>query len=213
MNKLTRREKIQLKQPVTRVRPDNIFTWHLNQHTVFEEETDPELIKNGHYYDRVGVCGNWCLTESQIAKQEKRLGIRLPEPWREVYKHFNGGWVHTLYWGDPDNPQIDDIEPIPQGNHEYLPLEDVGPLAELLPKDMEGLDGTRLDKRLIAVACYDCQAVLLDYRQSDDPSVCYAFFSPYDDDPLSGWEEDEFTTWWPDIQSFFDGLYLQDRLI
>jgi hypothetical protein len=29
-NNLTSRERKQLKQPVTRVRADNIFTWHLN---------------------------------------------------------------------------------------------------------------------------------------------------------------------------------------
>lgn len=213
MSELTNKEKKQLKQKVTKVRPDNIFTWYLNQHTVFEEETDRKAIADGEYNRRVGVTGNWRLTEKQIRQQEDRLGIHLPEPWRDVYKHFNGGWVDSLFWGDLNNPQIDDLEPIPQHSHEFLALEDVGPLAELLPKEMDGLDGTRLDPRLIAIACSNYQAVVLDYRHGDDPKVCCAFFDEYDDDPLAGWEEDEFTTWWPNMQTYFDGLYLQDRII
>ncbi len=213
MSDLTRKEKQQLQQPVTRVSPDNIFTGHLNQHTIFEHETDPKLRRRGHFLKRVGVTGNWCLTEDQIKEQEERLGIRLPEPWRDVYKYFNGGWVFNLLWGDLNNPRKDDIIPIPYGNHEYLALEDVGPLAELLPKELKDIDGTKLDSSLIAIACYHTQAVLLDYRQGDDPRVCCAYFNQFDDDPLAAWEEDKFTSWWPNMQSFFDGLYLQDRII
>ncbi|MBT2246854.1 SMI1/KNR4 family protein [Sphingobium sp. BHU LFT2] len=95
-----RREQKHLKQPVTRVEVGNIFTWHLNEHTVIGPETDPKLIKQRVWQRRVGVKESGRLTEAQIAEQEKRLGIRLPMPWRDVYKHFNGGWVDTLYWGD-----------------------------------------------------------------------------------------------------------------
>ncbi len=89
------------------------------------------------------------MTDDQIATQEERLGIRLPAPWRNVYKHFNGGWVHTLYWGDMNNPRMNGIEPIPQSSHEYLALEDVAPLRDLLPTEREGLDCSSLDPRLI----------------------------------------------------------------
>ncbi|WP_284775389.1 SMI1/KNR4 family protein [Agrobacterium sp. lyk4-40-TYG-31] len=211
-----RREKKQLKQPVTRVDVDNIFTWHLNQHTVIENETDPELIKNRIWQRRVGVKESGRLTEAQIAAHEERLGIRLPLPWRDVYKHFNGGWVGTLFWGDRNNPQNDDIVPIPQSAHQYLALEDVAPLRDLLPVEWEELDLGRLDcsnldPRLIAIACAGSQAVLLDYRQGTSPRVCKAFFSKYNDDPLAGWETDEFTFWWPNMAVFFRGLYLQNR--
>lgn len=212
----TRREKTRLKQPVTRVDVDNIFTWHLNQHTVIENETDPELIKNRIWQRRVGVKESGRLTEAQIAAQEERLGIRLPMPWRDVYKHFNGGWVDTLYWGDRNHPQSDDIVPIPQSTHQYLALENVAPLRDLLPVEWEELDLGRLDcsnldPRLIAIACAGSQAVLLDYRQGTSPRVCNAFFSEYDDDPLAAWETDKFTFWWPNMAVFFRGLYLQNR--
>lgn len=214
-----RREKKRLKQPVTRVDVDNIFTWHLNQHTVIENETDPELIKKRIWQRRVGVKESGRLTEAQIAAQEKRLGIRLPMPWRDVYKHFNGGWVGTLYWGDMNNPQSNDIVPIPQSSHQYLALEDVAPLRDLLPVEWEeeldhgSLDCSNLDPRLIAIACAGSQAVLLDYRQGDSPRVCEAFFDKYDDDPLAGWETDGFTFWWPNMAVFFRGLYLQNRAV
>lgn len=218
VNPDTRREKKRLKQPVTRVDVDNIFTWHLNQHTVMENETDPELIKNRIWVRRVGVKESGRLTEAQIATQEARLGIRLPMPWRDVYKHFNGGWVDTLYWGDRYNPQSDDIVPIPQSTHQYLALENVAPLRDLLPVEWEDLDlgrldCSKLDPRLIAIACAGSQAVLLDYRQGPSPRVCKAFFSRYNDDPLAGWETDEFTFWWPNMAVFFRGLYLQNRAV
>lgn len=214
----TNREKKLLKQPVTRVEVDNIFTWHLNQHSVIENETDPELIRQRIWQRRVGVKESGRLTEAQIAAHEERLGIHLPAPWRDVYRHFNGGWVQTLYWGDRENPRIDDLSPIPKPGNEYLALEDVAPLRDLLPVEWEEndygiLDGSRLDPRLIAIALGGTQAVLLDYRQDDDPRVCLAYFDKYDDDPLAGWETDRSTFWWPNMQVFFSGLYLQNRII
>jgi hypothetical protein len=213
-----RREQKRLKQPVTRVEVDNLFTWHLNQHTVIEPETDPELIKQRVWQRRVGVKESGRLTEAQIAAQETRLGIRLPMPWRDVYKHFNGGWVDTLYWGDMNNPQGNDIVPIPQSSHQYLALEDVAPLRDLLPIEWEELeydvsDFSSLDPRLIAIALAESQAVLLDYRKGDEPRVGLAHFSKYDDDPLASWETDKFTQWWPNVEVFFRGLYLQRRII
>lgn len=214
---LTDREKRLLKQPVTRVSVDNIFTWHLDQHTVIENETDPELIRQRIWQRRVGVKEGGRLTEEQIAAQEKRLGVRLPSPWRDVYKHFNGGWVDTLRWGDMTNPRIDDIMPIPKSSHQYLALEDAAPLRDILPVEWEELeygilDCSSLDPRLIAIALAGSEAVLLDYRESDEPRVCLAYFSKYDDDPLAGWETDEFTFWWPSMEVFFRGLYLQSRI-
>lgn len=210
---LTKRDRRQLKQPVTCVRPDNFFRWHLNRHTVFEDETDPKRIKNGIYLRRVGVTAAGRLTEAQIAVEEDRLGVRLPEPWRDVYRHFDGGWTDELYWGDMSDPRMYDPMPIPQYGHEYLALEDVAPLRELMPKEMEGYDWTRLDPRLITIACAEPQAVILDYRDGVDPRVCCAFFSRYDDDPVESWERHEFTYWWPNMRVFFRGLYLQDRNI
>ncbi|XUY30203.1 SMI1/KNR4 family protein (plasmid) [Agrobacterium sp. rho-8.1] len=211
-----RHEKKRLNQPVTCVDVNNIFTWHLDQHTVIENETDPELTKNRIWQRRVGVKESGRLTEAQIAAQEERLGIRLPMPWRDVYKQFNGGWVDTLYWGDRNNPKSDDIVPIPQSTHQYLALENVAPLSDLLHVEWEELDLGRLDcssldPRLIAIACAGSQAVLLDYRQGPPPRVCKAFFSNYDDDPLAGWETNEFAFWWPNMAVFFRGLYLQNR--
>jgi hypothetical protein len=213
-----RREKKRLKQPVERAQAHNIFTWHLNRHTMFEDETDPVHIRNGHLLRRVGVNDSGRLTEAQIVAQEKRLGVRLPMPWRDVYKHFNGGWVHTLYWGDMNSPRSNDIKPIPERGHEYLALEDVAPLRDLLPLEWDdpdhgGLDCSGLDPKLIAIACAGSQAVLLDYRQRDEPRVGFAYFSKYDDDPLDGWETNEFTHWWPNMNVFFRGLYLQDRIV
>ncbi|MGK6316983.1 SMI1/KNR4 family protein [Neorhizobium sp. DT-125] len=215
---LTDREKKLLRQPVIRVSVDNIFAWHLDQYTVIENETDPELIKQRIWQRRVGVKEGGRLTEKQIAAQEKRLGIRLPAPWRDVYKHFNGGWVDTLHWGDMNDPQIDDVVPIPQSSHQYLALEDVAPLRDILPVEWEELeygipDFSGLDPKLIAIAMAGSQAVLLDYRQGDEPRVGLAYFSKYDDDPLAGWETDEFTHWWPNMRVFFRGLYLQRRII
>lgn len=166
----------------------------------------------------------WCkresgrLSEAQIAGQEQRLGIRLPDPWRDVYTQFNGGWFGTLSWGDMNKPQGHDIIPIPQSTHEYLALEHVAPLRDLLPKEWEkldlgSLDCSKLDPRLIAIACASSQAVLPDYRQGASPRVCMAFFNKYDDDPLAGWETDDFTFWWPNMAVFFRGLYLQDRAV
>lgn len=214
----TDREKKQLKQPVTRVTVDNIFTWHLNQHSVIENETDPDLIRQRIWMRRVGAKESGRLTDAQIAMHEERLGIRLPAPWRDVYRHFNGGWVQTLYWGDRENPRIDDLSPIPNPSNEYLALEDVAPLRDQLPVEWEEndygiLDGSRLDPGLIAIALGGTQAVLLDYRQDDDPRVCLAYFDKYDDDPLAGWETDRYTFWWPNMEMFFRGLYLQNRII
>lgn len=210
---LIRYQKKQLNQPVTRVRPDNIFSSHLSQHTIFEDETDPKLLKKGVLLNPVGVTKEGALTEAQISVQEKRLGIRIPDPWREVYKYFNGGWVEGLYWGDLHKPSLNDIIPIPQIGHEYLALEEVAPLRDILPGEMDGVDCSTLDSRLIAIACWDCQAVLLDYRQGSDPRVCRAYFNEYDENWLDCWEEDEFTFWWPNVQVFFRGLYLQDRIV
>lgn len=211
-----RREAKRLKQPTTRVEVNNIFTWYLDQHTEIEPETDPELIKQRVWQRRVGVKDSGRLTEAQIAAQEDRLGVRLPMPWRNVYKHFNGGWVGTLYWGDMSNPHSSDVVPIPQATHQYLALEDVAPLRERLPAEWEDLDQgnldcSNLDPRLIAIACAGSEAILLDYREGASPRVCKAFFSKYEDDPLAAWETDRSTVWWPNMAVFFRGLYLQNR--
>ena len=210
---LSRRDRRRLKQPTRQARPDNIFRWHLNQHTVFEDETDPTLVKQGVLLRRVGVTEGGRLTEAQISVQEDRLGLELPAPWGEVYRHFNGGWTNDLWWGDMDDPRMNDPEPIPQQSHEYLALGDVSPLRDLMPEEMEGHDWARLDPRLIAIACAGSQAVVLDYRDGGDPRVCCAFFSAYADDPVESWERDAFTHWWPSMRLFFRGLYLQDRVI
>jgi hypothetical protein len=210
---LSRRERKMLKQPTQTVAPQNIFTWHLNQFTLFEDETDPAYIKQGVRYRRVGVTEGGRLIDTEISAQEDRLGWRIPAPWRDVYLHFNGGWVHTLFWGDSETPRLDDIEPIPQTSHEYLALQDVAPLKVLLPAQMDGLDCSKLDPRLIALACAKGQAVLLDFRDGGEPRICLAYFSSFSNDPLAGWETDEFTHWWPDMRVFFRGLYLQDRII
>lgn len=210
---LTPKDLQRLKQPVTRVRPDNIFTWHLNRHTVFEDETDPKLIRQRAFLRRVGRTEGARLTEGQIAAQEMRLGFPIPEPWRQVYSHFNGGWVHTLWWGDMADPRDCDIQPIAQSSHEYLALEDVGPLRDLMAREMPDFDWQALDRRLIALSCADRHAVFLDYRTGDDPSVWVVRFDSYADDPLDGWEQDEYTFRWPNMRVFFRGLYLQDRII
>lgn len=210
---LTAADRRQLKQPVTAAQPHNIFHSHLSKHTTFEKETDRNLIRKGTLLRPVGVKSSGRLTEVQIATEENRLAIRLPEPWREVYKHFNGGWTDRLRWGDLNDPRMNDPEAIPHAGHEYLALEEVAPLADLMEKEMEGHDWQRLDPRLIAIACRDSKAVVLDYRTSDDPKVCCAFFSKYNDDPVESWEQDEDTRWWPNMRIFFRGLYLQDRMI
>jgi hypothetical protein len=212
----TDRERALLRQPVTPVRPDNIFTWHLNQHSVIETETDPERIRQRIWQRRTGVTAAGRLTEAQIVAQEQRLGVRLPLPWRDVYRYFNGGWVDSLYWGDGDDPRIDDVAPVPEQDHQYLALEDVAPLADILPgiwveNDYGRIDGDRIDRGLIAIALAGTTAVLLDYRAGEVPRVCLAYFSKYDDDPLAGWETDSFTVWWPNMEVFFRGLYRQDR--
>lgn len=216
--KPTDKEKRLLKQPVTNVGPANIFTWHLTRHAVIENETDPERIRQRIWQKRVGVNAQGRLTEDQIVAHEMRLGVRLPMPWRDVYKHFNGGWVDTLYWGDRDAPRIDDIAPIPQQDHQYLALEDVAPLRDALPKEWEEndygrIDVNRIDPRLIVIALAGTTAVLLDYRAGEEPGVCCAYFSKYDEDPLENWETDKFTAWWPNMNVFFRGLYLQNRAI
>lgn len=210
---LTRKEKQQLKQPVTKVRPDNIFTWHLDGHTVFEDETDPEELKHGVRLRRAGVKAQARLSDAQIAAEEARLGIRLPEPWRQVYTHFNGGFTSELYWGDMNRPRWSDAVPVPQRTGSYLALEEVLPLRDLLPQEIAGIDPERIDPRLIAIAFADGQAVLLDYRTGDDPRACLTLFSEFDEDPLEDWEGSPFTTWWPDMTVFFAGLYRQDRII
>lgn len=210
---LTAKDLRRLKQPVTRVVPGNIFQSHLSQHTVFEDETDRKLRRKGVFLRPVGLEPGARLTEKQIAVEEERLGIRLPEPWRDVYKHFNGGWTDRLFWGDPGDPRMNDPEAITAAGHEYLALEDVLPLRDLMGREMEGHDWQRLDKRLIAIGCRNCEAMVLDYRDDDDPKVCRAFFSQFSEDPLESWEEDDFTYWWPDMRVFFRGLYLQDRMI
>lgn len=210
---LTAKDRRRLKQPVTRVQPNNIFDGHLSKHTIYEKETDRKLISKGMLLIPVGVTPSGRLTEAQIATEEDRLAIRLPEPWREVYKHFNGGWTDKLRWGDMNDPRINDPKAIPHSSHEYLALEDVAPLRDLMEKEMEGHDWQRLDPRLIAIACLKSEAVILDYRNDDDPKVCYAFFSEYCDDPLESWEQDEYTRWWPNMRVFFRGLYIQDHVI
>ena len=212
-DELTRRERRGLRQPVTRVRPDNICTWHLSQHTIFEDETDPKLIRRGHYLRPVGTTDGARASEEEIVRHERRLGVRLPEPWREVYKHFNGGWVHTLHWGDKDDPRMNDVEPLPQSSHEFLALPDVAPLRDVMGAVMDGFDWHRLDPRLIAIACADAQALLLDYREGDAPKVCLGFFDRYVDDPVATWEDQRFTYRWPNMRVYFRGLYLQDRIV
>lgn len=212
------RDKRRLKQPVTRVSAENIFTWHLDKHSIIEHEIDPTLIKQRVWQRRVGVKDGGRLTEAQIVAQEKRLGVRIPDPWRDVYKNFNGGWVDTLFWGDVNEPRIDDIVPIPKGSHQYLSLEDVAPLRDLLAAEWKEmgygtLDCSSLDPRLIAIALSGSEAILLDYRENDDPRVCLAYFDKYGEDPLATWETDNFTFWWPTMDVFFRGLYLQRRFI
>ncbi|WP_172794829.1 SMI1/KNR4 family protein [Loktanella sp. 3ANDIMAR09] len=169
--------------------------------------------RQGVFLRPVGETPDARLTEARIAAQETRLGVRLPEPWRQVYTHFNGGWSDRLYWGDPDDPRLNDPKGIIHAGHEYLRLEDAAPLRDFMVQEMPGHDWQRLDPRLIAIACRDCQAMVLDYREGDDPKVCSVFFSEYVDDPLDGWEQDEFTHWWPNMRVFFRGLYIQDRLV
>jgi len=210
---LTAKEKRQLKQPVTKVRPDNIFSQNLSQHTLFEPETDPKLRRKGIYYKRTGVSEGHRLTEAQISEQEERLGFRLPAPWREVYKSFNGGWNDAMYWGNLLDPGLNDVQPLPHSNFEFLALENVAPLRERFPQLFDGAEWGQLDPGLITLACGDCQAVILDYRKGPEPKVCLAFFNEYAEDPFRAWEDDDLTTWWPDMQTFFDGLYIQDRVI
>lgn len=68
------------------------------------------------------------------------MGLRFPAPWREVYKHFNGGWTDRLFWGDPDDPRIEDPEAFSPAGHEYLALEDVVSLRNLMCNEIEGRD-------------------------------------------------------------------------
>lgn len=210
---LTAKDRKRLKQPVTRVEPNNIFESYLSKHTVFENETDRKLMRKGVFLRPVGVKPGGRLTETQIAAEEDRLGLRLPEPWREVYKHFNGGWTDRLFWGDPDDPRKNDPEAISSSGHEYFALEDVVPLRDHMEKEMQGHNWRQLDPKLLAIGGRHSQAMILDYRSGDDPKVCRGFFWESKDDPMENWEQDDFAQWWPNMRVFFRGLYLQDRVI
>ncbi|MBT2246855.1 hypothetical protein JQK15_25450 [Sphingobium sp. BHU LFT2] len=94
----------------------------------------------------------------------------------------------------------------------------VAPLHDLLAVEWEELkydvsDFSSLDPRLFAIALAESQAVLLGYREGDEPRVGLAHPSKYDDDPLASWETDQLTHWWPNMEVFFRGLYLQRRII
>lgn len=210
---LTAKDKRRLKQPVTQVEPHNIFESHLTKHTIYENETDRKLIRKGVMLRPVGLTVDARLTEMQITAEEDRLGIKLPAPWREVYKHFNGGWTDKLRWGDPNDPRDNDPKAISSSSHEYFALEDVVPLREHMEKEMEGYDWRRLDPRMFAIGGRYDQAMILDYRKGDDPKVGRGFFWEDKADPMEDWEQDDFTQWWPNMRVFFRGLYLQDRVI
>lgn len=209
---LTARDKRRLKQPVTQVEPHNIFQSHLTKHTIYENETDRKLIRKGVMLRSVGLTEGARLTEMQITGEEDRLGIKLPAPWREVYKHFNGGWTHMLRWGDLNDPRVNDPEAICSSGHEYFALEDVVPLRDHMGKEMDGYDWGRLDPRLFVIGGRYSEAMILDYRHGDDPKVCRGFFWRTKADPMDDWEQDDFTQWWPNMRVFFRGLYLQDRI-
>lgn len=209
---LTTREKRQLKQPAYAATPKNIFTWHLNEYTIFEDETGPHEPKQGVLLHRVGVTTEGRLSDAQIARHEARLRVRLPEPWREVYRHFNGGWTSSLRWGERTRPKQNDILAVPSLQSEYLALEDVAPLREHLAASRSDIDTSQVDERLIAIAfCEDGgETFVLDYRSSDNPAVGKFYIDNEEDDPLY-YEEEGF--WWPNMSIFFRGLYIQDRIL
>lgn len=205
-------DKRMLKRPAFAATPSNILTWHLNQYTVFEDETDPVELKNGALYRRVGVKDGGRLSEQEIAKHEERLGVRLPEPWRDVYRYFNGGSNSDLFWGDRENPKEADLVPMPSLNRQYLDLGSVVPLKLLLQEHLPKLDTRSVDERLIAIAYSegDHEAVVLDYRTASEPRVGRVLICRDDDDPVELFEEESF--WWPNMRVYFGGLYIQDRL-
>ncbi len=207
---LSAREKRALAQPAIAATPRNLMRWHDDKYTVFEDETDPVERKAGVRYRRVGTTAGAQLTQAEVALQEARLGVPLPLPWRDVYRHFNGGFASGLYWGDSSRPTRNDILPVPSTRPSFLPLEDVLPLAHFIARDRPELDAKRVDPKLIALAWRNDEAIVLDYRAGDDPRVGKLYINAFDDDPLSIFEQQD-AVWWPNMRVFFAGLYLQDR--
>ncbi|MBY6049597.1 SMI1/KNR4 family protein [Vannielia litorea] len=204
------RDRKRLRQPTSEVTPEGLFLWHLSEHQVFEEETDPALRKQGVRLRPVGVHPEGRLSETEIAAEEARLGVALPQPWRVIYRHFNGGWNNTLHWGDPEDPR--DTEPLALiSRSESLPLQEVAPLRDLMAPDRPELDLSPIDPRLIAIGYHQSEAMLLDYRAGPDPRVGHAYIDEFSDDPLPTWEEEAF--WWPNMRVYFAGLYQQDRAV
>jgi len=176
---------------------------------VFEDEADPLARSKGVRYRCTGTTAGARLSETEICAQEQRLGVALPLPWRDVYRHFNGGTAEGLNWGDVAQPRHGNLLPYPTTCPTFFALQDVMPLGHFAVAEHPKVDIADFDARLIALAWRNDEAIVLDYRDGDDPKVGKLFLDMYTADPLACAERDGF--WWPNMRVFFAGLYLQSR--
>jgi hypothetical protein len=103
------------------------------------------------------------LTAEAVAAAEERLGVKLPEAYVELLRSLNGGYTNLPEWFQLDGCEIDLRE-----------IEGIGP---------NGIDGDFGSRYMVEEWGYPAgtvwiggdghTAVLLDYRESEDPSVIY----------------------------------------
>lgn len=154
------------------------------------------------------------LSDAEITAVETRLGIKLPDGLRALYRHQNGGYLSVMCITPPDKTPpfgIDDLlHPFSGYNdlHACTELKTVweGFLDFADPDDKENYghlfeNGT--DKMVLLAQWYQ-ESLFLDYNQAGAPRVGYVDFD------RQNWIEH--TKWWPSFEAFFAALRLYEDM-
>ena len=126
--------------------------------------------------------------EDMIAAAEERLGVRLPETLRALYRIMNGGYVGWLYVplkADP-KPVYDDWRGAFSIDYSSLaPLERLRTVAEHYADFTDDPDEIPADAdRLIVLQARYGDMTLLDYSRGPQPRVLIGDYDRVDEDPV-----------------------------
>ncbi|MCU0862202.1 MAG: SMI1/KNR4 family protein [Planctomycetes bacterium] len=148
--------------------------------------------------------------DDRIAAAEQRLGVRLPEGLRALYRVQNGGSVGTLAIAKVDAPRPvhdDWLQPF-GGYADLLPLELLRTLHDCVCEhaDPDAADAAEQfppgAKERIVLARWYGETLFLDYRHGGEPRVGFADFGTS--------HADTDTTWFADFDAFFARLRRTD---
>ena len=144
--------------------------------------------------------------DDRIAAAEQRLGVRLPEGLRALYRVQNGGSVDGLAIAKVDDPRpmfADWLQPF-SGYSDLLPLELLRTLHDCVCDHADPGAADDADqfppgaKERIVLARWYSETLFLDYRNGGEPRVGFADFERS--------HADADTVWFADFDAFFARL-------